>query len=72
MASKAKRRSIAALAILVLMAALLFVLATAPSRRQINSYGDCRNAGYPVQESYPEVCRTPDGRSFTNPAQALP
>jgi hypothetical protein len=35
----------------------------------INSFEDCKKAGYPIQESYPETCKTPDGKSFTNPAQ---
>lgn len=33
----------------------------------INSYAECVAAGYPVLELYPEQCRTPDGRTFTNP-----
>lgn len=35
----------------------------------INSFADCVKSGRPIQESYPEVCATPDGRRFTNPAQ---
>ncbi len=31
----------------------------------INSFEECAAAGYPVIESYPERCNTPDGRSFT-------
>jgi len=31
----------------------------------INSFEECVKAGYPVMESYPRQCRTPDGRSFT-------
>jgi len=30
----------------------------------INSFDDCARAGYPVMESYPRQCSTPDGRSF--------
>lgn len=30
----------------------------------INNFSDCA-AKYPVMESYPEKCRTPDGRIFT-------
>lgn len=33
--------------------------------KRINNFNDCAAAGYPIQESYPMVCRTPDGRSFT-------
>jgi len=32
---------------------------------QINSFEECAQAGYPIMESYPEQCRTPDGKSFT-------
>ena len=32
---------------------------------QINSFEECVQADYPILESYPEQCRTPDGRSFT-------
>lgn len=37
----------------------------------INSYADCVAAGYPILESYPEQCNTPDGKHFTNP-DAIP
>lgn len=33
----------------------------------INNFEECASAGYPVQESYPEVCRVPGGKSFTRP-----
>lgn len=32
---------------------------------EIDSFEDCVAAGYPVMESYPEQCATPDGKSFT-------
>jgi len=32
---------------------------------QIDSFEDCAQAGYPIMESYPEQCATPDGRSWT-------
>ncbi len=31
----------------------------------INSFQECVDAGYPVMESYPRQCATPDGRTFT-------
>jgi hypothetical protein len=37
--------------------------------RSINSFLDCKKKGYPVQESYPERCVLPSGKSFTNPEQ---
>lgn len=30
----------------------------------ITNFEECVNAGYPIMESYPEQCKTPDGRSF--------
>lgn len=30
----------------------------------IDNFEECAAAGYPVMESYPEQCRTPDGRLF--------
>lgn len=32
---------------------------------EIKSFEECISAGYPVLESYPRQCRTPDGKSFT-------
>src|SRR5262249_13843171 len=29
-------------------------------------------AGNPILESYPEQCKTPDGRTFVNPVQTAP
>ena len=31
----------------------------------ITTFEECAAAGYPILETYPEQCRTPDGRSFT-------
>lgn len=31
---------------------------------EISSFEDCAAAGYPIMESYPEQCQTPDGRTF--------
>ncbi len=35
------------------------------SAGEIDSFADCVAAGYPVMESYPEQCRTPEGKHFT-------
>lgn len=35
----------------------------------IQSFEECVAAGYPIQESYPEVCLTDDGKRFVNPKQ---
>lgn len=36
-----------------------------PVIKDVNSFDECAAAGYPIAESYPEQCITPDGRSFT-------
>jgi len=33
------------------------------------SFAACEQAGYPVMESYPRRCRTPDGRTYTEEIQ---
>lgn len=35
----------------------------------IKSFDQCVKAGYPVQESFPEVCTTPSGQHFSRPMQ---
>ena len=42
-----------------------------PSRQVvgIDSFAECGAAGYPIQESFPEVCVTPSGERFVNPDQ---
>lgn len=60
---------------LFLLAALLPVLMLGacnpvdPAIAEIDSFTECADAGYPIMESYPEQCRTPDGRTFVNEAQ---
>lgn len=36
----------------------------------INTFAECANAGNPVQESFPEVCTTKDGKRFVNDAKS--
>ncbi|MGH7196866.1 MAG: hypothetical protein ACREGJ_03845 [Candidatus Saccharimonadales bacterium] len=50
--------------ILITAAAVLFF-----RKPPVSSFEECVQAGYPVQESYPEVCAAPDGKSFPNPNQ---
>lgn len=35
----------------------------------ITNFEQCAEAGYPIMESYPEQCATPDGRTFVNERQ---
>lgn len=40
-------------------------------KANVTDYQSCVTAGYPVGESYPEVCFAPNG-SYPNPAHAAP
>jgi hypothetical protein len=31
----------------------------------VNNFEECANAGYPILESWPQQCKTPDGKMFT-------
>jgi hypothetical protein len=52
--------------LLCILAALgaLFVLGRKP-KVVVSSFEECQAAGYPVLESYPAQCKTPDGKTFT-------
>ncbi len=52
-----------------LIAASIFVYYTYHVKvnlSKISSYSECKEAGFPVMESYPEQCVTSDGRTFVN------
>jgi len=38
---------------------------------EINSFEDCVAKGYPIMESYPRQCRTPDGKNFVEDEQII-
>lgn len=62
------------LVVLVIVAGLLLALSeTAKQQRilSITTFEECASAGYPIMESYPEQCRTPDGRVFVNESQQI-
>jgi NADH:ubiquinone oxidoreductase subunit 6 (subunit J) len=56
--------------LVVLLLALMIWLFTAWEQNQeqinkeIKDFADCVRVGYPVMESYPRSCQTPDGRIF--------
>ena len=37
----------------------------------VNSFSECVSMGYPIMESYPEKCMTPDKRIFINESQVI-
>ncbi|KKS82270.1 MAG: hypothetical protein UV58_C0011G0024 [Candidatus Wolfebacteria bacterium GW2011_GWC1_43_10] len=40
--------------------------------QNISSFEDCAGAGYPIMESYPRQCNTPDGRHFVEKVENPP
>ena len=42
------------------------------SKQIINSFEECATAGYPIMESYPRQCRTPDSRIFVETVTDIP
>jgi hypothetical protein len=56
---------IIALAVLLLAVSSYFYFTSAKSTENITSFADCKKAGYPILESYPAQCKTPDGKTFT-------
>lgn len=55
--------------VILLVGGVLFMMMRRQAEPSINSYDDCAAAGYPIQESFPTRCVTPDGKSFTGPTQ---
>ncbi len=49
--------------LLVVLVVYRPTLVSAPIQK-ITSFEECKNAGYPVMESYPEQCRAPSGEVF--------
>jgi hypothetical protein len=63
---------IALVVVLTLIAGLLLSLSRIAQQQRMYSiftFEDCKAAGYPIMESYPEQCATPDGRTFVNETQ---
>lgn len=55
--------------VMVVFVATVAIMAIQKNRGAlVFSFEDCVSAGYPVMESYPEQCKTPDGRTFTKTA----
>lgn len=52
------------LAIVLVVAGALYWYEGKDSLKVVSSFDECVEAGYPVLESYPPQCKTPDGRTF--------
>jgi hypothetical protein len=59
--------------VLALIAGLLLSLSNISKTQRmylISTFQECKDAGYPIMESFPEQCATPDGRTFVNDTQS--
>lgn len=54
----------------LLVIAGVFYMSRRNGLAAIGSFEDCKNAGYPIMESFPERCVTPDGKTFVNESAA--
>ena len=50
--------------IVLLMLRPRYAVAPVPLTSTVTNFEECKNAGYPVMESYPEKCRAPSGEIF--------
>ncbi len=48
----------------IVIAVLLMFLKPKTAQSNVNNFEECVKAGYPVMETYPRQCKTPDGRMF--------
>ena len=61
--------------VLALIAGLLLSLshiAKTQKMYSIETFTECKEAGYSIIETFPEQCSTPDGRTFVNDTQSAP
>lgn len=57
------------LLLLIVLLGLLFFLSNQQQKNfvsKITTFKDCKEAGFPILESFPERCLTPDGRTLEN------
>jgi hypothetical protein len=51
--------------LLIVIAAVLFLTKKNEATPVVSNFTECVAAGYPVMESFPRQCKTPEGRNFT-------
>jgi len=49
---------------------LLTHLAKPTTTQEVSSFEDCAKAGYPILQSFPRQCKTPDGRTFAEQTES--
>jgi hypothetical protein len=51
--------------IIILAGILIFGKNLKKDSSKISDFASCAKAGNPIFQSYPRICKTPDGRTFT-------
>lgn len=59
-----KALTIVALVVVVALGVIAAVILFAARTKPITNFEECAAAGYPILDSYPEQCMTPDGKRF--------
>ncbi len=61
-----KKALVTILVIILVVVGFMFFnkKAGSPVLAEVKNFEDCLDAGYPIMESYPRQCKTPDGRTF--------
>ncbi len=62
---KKNTKLIAIFVVLLIVGVLVWKYQKTSKVQSISTFEECAQAGYPIMESYPEQCKTPDGRNFT-------
>lgn len=60
-------RTVAGIILVAIVVAIFWYMKRDSKYVSITSFQECVDAGYPVLESFPEQCRTPDGSTFVRP-----
>jgi hypothetical protein len=58
--------------LLAVAAAIYYIPGNEESSVEVNNFAACLDAGYPVMESFPRQCQSPDGRTFTEETKENP
>lgn len=64
-----KRFALFVVVVSFIFMAIVFIFVSLLSQKavlDITSFQQCADAGYPIQESFPERCSVPGGKTFTN------
>lgn len=61
------RLIITALVLATAVGAGLIIFHKQMAKTKVTDFESCAAAGNPIQESFPEVCRAPDGNTYAKP-----